>query len=958
MALFHQEVSLSDSEFAIGQRWVSHSEAELGLGLVAAIEGRRLQVEYPAAETSRTYAIDNAPLSRVSYQIGDHFKDADGRKLTVQQLQQINGCWVYLAADPDDELHTVHEMQLNSAVQFSEPQQRLFAGQIDKNNTFNLRLKALSHHHQVRQSPLYGLVGARAQLLPHQFYIAAEVGQRHAPRVLLADEVGLGKTIEAGLILHQQLLTGRANRALIIVPESLLHQWLVEMLRRFNLAFTIIDAERFSALQEDEDINPFDSSQLILMSLQSLQADSTMQQAVKAAEWDMLIVDEAHHLHWQPDTVSPEYQLIAELAGQIASVLLLTATPQQLGLAGHFARLRLLDPQRYHDLAAFEQEQQQYTEISDLLTRLLAIQDANAFAENKSLQTALADKLDAELIGQLQQSEQFTEAQRQARSQLLDQFGTGRLLFRNSRDAISGFPERQLITHALDWPGEVASDFQRSLHPETVLGEDWLQIDERVDWLLELLKQQRGQKLLLICGLASTAEQLEQFLRVRHGIRSAVFHEGMSLVNRDRAAAYFADDDDGAQILICSEIGSEGRNFQFCHQLICFDLPASPDLLEQRIGRLDRIGQRQTVIIHVPFYRNSAQQRLLDWYHQGVNGFEQVQKTGEVLLEEFIEPLSMLLLEPADESAATQLIKATAQRRATLNKALQQGRDKLLEWHSFDALKAEQTLAELDAASRPMELADFLSDFCDAFGIEQQVHSTDSIILQAGDQMLQHDLPGLPEDGITGTYQRHKALAREDMAFLTWEHPLVSSALDAVVSSDMGNTAFCTLASDNIPAGSLLLEAVFSFEVSAPAALQISRFLSQQFQRLLVNEQGQDLSDEFPHEQLTSLAGRIPKATTRQLVSHARSRIENLIAKSAQQVETLTTQWVNDAVHNAEQLLDNELNRLQQLAKRNNNIRPAEIAYLQKIKTDTVKAIKTAQWRLDAIRVVIVTEAD
>ncbi|MDT8310048.1 MAG: RNA polymerase-associated protein RapA [Methylophaga sp.] len=949
---------MSDSEFAIGQRWVSHSEAELGLGIVVAIDGRRLQVDFPAAQDSRIYAIDNAPLSRVSYQIGDQFKDTEGHKLTVQQLQKINGCQIYLAADATGELHTVHEMQLHSAVQFSEPQQRLFTGQIDKNSSFDLRLKALTHHHRIRQSPLYGLMGARAQLLPHQFYIAAEVGQRHAPRVLLADEVGLGKTIEAGLILHQQLLTGRASRALTIVPESLLHQWLVEMLRRFNLNFTIIDSERFAALQEDTESNPFDSSQLILMSLQNLQADPEMQQAVKTADWDMLIVDEAHHLYWQPNAVSPQYQLIAELAQQIASVLLLTATPQQLGLAGHFARLRLLDSQRYHDLAVFEQEQQQYTQISDLLTRLMAINAADEFTADKSLPSELADKLDAALIKQLKQSEYFIEAKSQARRQLLDQFGTGRLLFRNSRDNMSGFPTRQLISHALDLPGVADAELQRSLRPETVLGAEWLQTDARVAWLLELLKQQRGQKLLLICGLASTAEQLEQFLSVRHGVRSAVFHQGMSLVNRDRAAAYFADDEAGAQILICSEIGSEGRNFQFCHQLICFDLPESPDLLDQRIGRLDRIGQSHTVTIHVPYYKNTAQQRLLDWFHLGVNGFEQVQKTGEALLAEFADQLDSVLVDPADEMAAHRLIEMTAHSRETLNKALKQGRDKLLEWHSFDADKADAILAELDIISRPMELADFIADFCDAFGIDQQAHSTDSVILQAGDQMLQHDLLGLPEDGMTGTYQRHKALAREDMAFLTWEHPLVSNALDAVLSSELGNTAFCTIASDNLPAGNLLLEAVFRFEVSAPKFLQIPRYLSQQFQRLLVDEQGQDLSEAFSQEQLSRLAGRIPKATTRQLVEHARSRIEKLLEQSYQQVDKLTSQWIKDAAYNAEQLLDNEINRLQQLAKRNTTIQPSEIIYLQQIKADTIKAIKTAQWRLDAIRVVIVTEAN
>ncbi len=106
------------------------------------------------------------------------------------------------------------------------------------------------------------------------------------------------------------------------------------------------------------------------------------------------------------------------------------------------------------------------------------------------------------------------------------------------------------------------------------------------------LTSHRSQKVLVICAKATTALQLEQVLREREGIRAAVFHEGMSIIERDRAAARFAEEDTGAQVLLCSEIGSEGRNFQFASNLVMFDLPFNPDLLEQRIGRLDRIGGR------------------------------------------------------------------------------------------------------------------------------------------------------------------------------------------------------------------------------------------------------------------------------------------------------------------------------------------------------------------------------
>lgn len=116
--------------------------------------------------------------------------------------------------------------------------------------------------------------------------------------------------------------------------------------------------------------------------------------------------------------------------------------------------------------------------------------------------------------------------------------------------------------------------------------------DPRVEWLMGYLTSHRSQKVLVICAKAATALQLEQVLREREGIRAAVFHEGMSIIERDRAAARFAEEDTGAQVLLCSEIGSEGRNFQFASHMVMFDLPFNPDLLEQRIGRLDRIGGR------------------------------------------------------------------------------------------------------------------------------------------------------------------------------------------------------------------------------------------------------------------------------------------------------------------------------------------------------------------------------
>lgn len=952
---------MSELSFAVGQRWVSNSEAELGLGIITEISGRRLEITFPAADEQRSYAANNAPLSRVDYSLGEQVKTRNGQLFTIGEKHPLNGCVIYQGETADGEAISIHEMDLDSYVQFSQATDRLFAGQIDKNRQFQLRLRAHQFSHRLHQSPVFGLLGARVQCLPHQFYIASQMANRISTRVLLADEVGLGKTIEAGLIMHQQILQGRASRVLVIVPSALVHQWLVEMLRRFNLAFTVIDAERYEALVELDEGNAFDSAQLVLTDLQTLENHPEMQHDVLQASWDMLVVDEAHHLQWHVDHSSEGYQLVEKLAAQIASVLLLTATPEQLGMDSHFARLRLLDPDRYYDLVQFREEQQKYQQISLLLDQLMAVESASEFAAKKGLKKELAAYLDKTLLTALSSADEFDASREQAKQQFLDQFGTGRILFRNTRDTVKGFPERQLTTFLLDAPEsflpEKNSELTHLVQPETLLGENWLDMDPRVDWLVDWLKQHRGEKTLLITANAETAQQLELHLRLQHGVRSSVFHEHMTLINRDRAAAFFADDEEGAQILICSEIGSEGRNFQFCSYLVLFDLPLNPDLLEQRIGRLDRIGQRNTVNIVLPFYQNTAQQLLLDWYQQGLNAFESVCKTGSALREQFADRLEQCLQDPADKKAFAKLLKDTQQAELQLRENLSQGRDRLLTMNSYDESAAKEILMQVDEASSPLELADFMDDFFDAYGVEQQAHSADSIILQRGDE-LRSDEIDLPEDGLTATYQRARALSREDMAFLSWEHPLVLSAMDAVISSDLGNTAFCQLKSNLVPAGSLILEVAFVMHCPAPKQFNITRFIPESYLRLVIDEKGRQLEAQLAEQDMNQLAGRIPKHTAQQMVQVARERIDELIDSSKKVAVKHQKQLIEQAIKNMTQLTDNEIQRLQQLAEKNSHIKPSEIAAMQAQQQQLQQFLQHAELKLDALRLIIVTEAE
>ncbi|NOR19342.1 MAG: RNA polymerase-associated protein RapA [Xanthomonadales bacterium] len=951
-----------------GQRWVSNTESELGLGIVLEVANRRVSISFPAAGEKRTYAVDIAPLSRVRYEVDQQVSNIEGRSMLITEVEEHNGCLIYAGIDENDQVMVLPELELDSFVQFSKPQERLFAGQIDKNRAFELRLSTLRYYRQQQQSPVAGLTGARIQLLPHQLYIASETANRYAPRVLLADEVGLGKTIEAGLIIHQQLFSGRAKRVLIVVPDSLVHQWLVEMLRRFNLYFTILDEDRCLALVESGNENPFESAQLILCSMSLLTAQTQRVEQAAEAGWDLLVVDEAHHLEWNKQKASPAYSAIESLSEHTSGLLLLTATPEQLGIEDHFARLRLLDPARYFDIENFREEEARYAPVNELVQRLLAkngLQQLKSESVQVRLEAFLGKTATANLLAELDKDDGEPQAilNRLIR-ELLDRHGTGRVLFRNTRSSIEGFPERELHQHLLQTPempdsepkAEAGDDLASVLMPETALGNKWLKTDTRVIWLLELLKQQRDNKILVICARAETALELEQHLNLKHGVHSAVFHEGLSLVARDRAAAYFADEDEGAQVLVCSEIGSEGRNFQFSNQLVLFDLPLNPDLLEQRIGRLDRIGQRHHIQLHVPCYENSAQHVLLRWYHEGVNAFEHTCAIGQNLYEQFKKPLHQCLTNPADQSAVDELILNTRSSANVLLEKLTNGRDRLLELNSCDSGRAEQIVEDMHEQEQRRALSNYMEQIFDQFGVDQEHHSANSVVLRPGEHMLGHSFPALPEDGLTATYHRELALLREEFHYLTWEHPMVTGAMDMVMNGEFGNNTICTMKLPPLKTGTILLEAIFTMSCAAPPALQLHRFLPLTVVRVVVDSKQNDLSNILTEKHFNRLGQKVRRHTSQDFVRHAHPQIVAMIKQAEQLAGSHEQPIIKAATTKMKELQSSELQRLQALAEVNPNIRQEEIDYLKAEASDIQHHLDSTHIKLDALRLAVVVE--
>jgi ATP-dependent helicase HepA len=941
--------------FIIGQRWMSETEPELGLATVVQTDSGRVQVEFKSAGETRTYATDHAPLKRVRFRAGDKVRTQDDKEFTVKEVIEQQGLLIYAS-----ENMRIPEAQLNDRLSLRGPQERLFAGRFDPSTTFELRRRTLELLHRSRKSPVRGFLGGRIDLIPHQLYIAQEVANRHAARVMLSDEVGLGKTIEACLILHRLLLSGRANRILVLVPESLVHQWFVEMLRRFSVWLNIFDEERCAAIEAGEPgANPFLDDQLVLTSIDFLTADSRRSAQAVAAGWDVLVVDEAHHLEWSEAAPSRAYQVVDGLSRKSQGLLLLTATPEQLGVESHFARLRLLDPDRYRDLASFQAEAKDYRATAEVAEKLLTEKELTR-KDVALLRHLLAHDTQLEkLVFELTRGN--TGARQALAGSLLDLHGPGRVLFRNTRSGMKGFPKRTARLTQLEagpeaehWLDRVSTEFAEDAGDTRLQTPFDLAKDPRVRWLVELLQKLAPEKVLLIGRSIEKAEALDAALRRHLTIKTGIFHEGLTLVQRDRNAAWFAEPD-GARLLICSEIGSEGRNFQFAHHLVLLDLPLNPELLEQRIGRLDRIGQTQNIQIHVPYLAHSPQEVLARWYHEGLNAFESNLEGGNELLRQFGRAVHDLALEfpVADRAEAehelAQLLKKTTAARREIRRLLEQGRDRLLELNSFRPAVAQAIIGQIQEQERQPDLENYLLDVFDHFGVHIEELAPQT--WQLNPQGITTDsFPSMPAEGMIATCDRRRALSREDVGFLTWDHPMVTGAMDLLLGAETGNCSFAVLPT----AGerTLLLELLFVLEAIAAPRLHADRFLPLTPIRLVVTHRLEDVSDVFCG---TTWERKLEKGSPYKLTENAeiaQRTLPAMLQTAARIAETKATAIRQSALNEMNHLLGHEVGRLQTLARVNDHIRPEEIRLAQAQQQELGVTLQESRIRLDSLRLI------
>jgi ATP-dependent helicase HepA len=889
-----------------GQRWVSDGEPELGLGIIRSSGDGRVEIAFPAAGETRCYAVDTAPLRRVKFLPGDRIKVHSVAEMTVTQVSENRGLRIYQTDGGE-----VLEADLSDSISFSKPEERLFGGKLDEPADFDLRGEALRRRAEMRRSPVRGLAGARMDLIPHQLFIADEVANRLQPRVLLADQVGLGKTIEACLILHRLILTGRAERVLILVPEPLVHQWFVELLRRFQLSFSLYDEERCEAIEYgDPECNPFLDSQWVLAAVDFLAGNEHRAAQAREAGWDVLVVDEAHHLEWSPEGAGPAYEVVRALAETTESLLLLTATPQQLGPEGHFARLQLLDPSRYRDLQQYREETLHYEEVADVVESLAAGADADEELKNLVSGRPRLEQRVADLVAEI------PEARERLIADLLDGFGVGRVMFRNTRARLGGFPQRE----------------------PRIVG-----VTDKLKWLAELLEKLDGEKVLVITKTRELAEEVLEELRSATGVVGALFHEDLTLLQRDRNAAFFAEED-GARVLVCSEIGSEGRNFQFARHLVLYDLPEDVDLLEQRIGRLDRIGQKGTIQVHVPYLPGGEEEVRMRWLEEGMDAFRASPPGAAEIQRELTWDLDEAIDDP---ELLAGLIEKTLACRRRISERLARGQDRLLERSSHRPERSAWLVAKIREWDEDPGFEDFLMRLFEFSGLSIEELGRRRYFLLPGN--LKSDAcPALPQDGMTVTLDRQRALEREQEVFLTWDHPMVRGALDLMLGSEAGNATFGVW--DSVGEKTILLESWIVVECVAPARLHVERFLPQTPLRIVVDHKGGDHTENAAFAKPPLRRGDPASLLKNEAVK--RKMLPAMLEKTRDLGGVKSQAVIEDALARMHREMAGEIARLRDLAEINDHIKPEEIAALEEREAALADVIGNARVRLDAVRLI------
>jgi len=850
-----------------GMKVVHRAQPGWGVGHVVAVseDPPRLAVDFPGRPGGNVIVSSrDAAVVRFRFAAGATALLADGTEVRILRplASSESDLQRYTIEVPGKKPAIRSEADLRAAAPRAGPIEQLAGGRWGSPEDFALRAETVRLDLERRADALGALFASRVYVKPHQVSVAHHVLAAPQPRFVLADEVGLGKTIEAGLVLSALLHAGLVKRCLVVAPSHLTVQWLAELFHKFNLLFTLMDPDRAAEgrkaeAESESSASPWTQHSLVVTSLEWLSRAKDEASEAAEAGWDLVVIDEAHHLR------GPRaYEVAQSLAASTWGLLLLTATPLQLDPGEYHALLRLVDPA---PAASEEELRRRLARQGDLAGEVRALLAGDAGAAERIQKLFPDDPELSRLSGE------------DLLGHLADSYGLSSRLLRNRRAVVGGFTPRVLIkvpvapdarerelerdvraaAAASGLSGTVLASLLRRLSSSPPALAAGLQAssdrglaalakrasaispeaDSKLRAFRELLDGPlAGEKVLVFAEARETIEYLRaQLARSegrKPGIEALAYVGDLPPAERDKLVARFRDPE-GPRVLLSTELGGEGRNFQHCHVLVNYDLPWSPAAIEQRIGRIDRIGQAREVRIYAFRPEGSLAAHVLDLLDRAVGVFREPVGGLDTILEGVETELTALggagfagvasrggpqagaddrSRAADDEALWDRTLAEIAERVAAARAEISRAHDPLLDRRSCDVAAVgalagrgarrlgvrtgRDPAATLEAVAEHLErrLETVTIEAARRVGIVPDVEVDvlpGEVSFHVGPELKIDALAGFDlsrDRAVLGSFRRAVAVAREEHDSFATGHPLVEALFGFVRDGELGRT--------------------------------------------------------------------------------------------------------------------------------------------------------------------------
>ena len=462
------------------------------------------------------------------------------------------------------------------------------------------------------------------QAFDYQIKTVQSVIHHYKGRVLLSDEVGLGKTVEAGLTMLEYIMRGLVRKILILVPPSLVGQWEDEMKRKFNQDFIRTDHPDFKKMGEEA----WGHYSKVIASIDTAKGKNH-REAIFEQQYDLIIVDEAHHLK---NRTTQKWQFVNGINKKY--IFLLTATPVQNHLEELYNLITLLKPgqlktSRYFKKNFVDSKDGIEVKNAERLKSLLAdvmIRNKRSNVDVKftkrsaHTRTVMLTKEEKNLYDDMST---FIRNHYKEKHPVLNHFLLKGLQEQIGSSTVASIPTLERLVQNEKLSSFDQKTMKKFLDIASNIAQREIHANPKIEELVSILTEFQD-KMIVFTKFASTQRYISKVLKER-GFQVAEFHGGLRRKEKEEQVAFFREK---ADVLVSTEVGGEGRNLQFCHGMINFDLPWNPMAIEQRIGRIHRIGQERDVFVYNLVSAETIEYYILDLLDRKINMFELV--VGEV----------------------------------------------------------------------------------------------------------------------------------------------------------------------------------------------------------------------------------------------------------------------------------------------------------------------------------------